>query len=75
MLAVIGCCAVPRIMQMTRTSRPTSSEASWMALLNGDAVAGDFHQYCIVDRVGMTVMYEPMVKDQATARPTGQGSG
>jgi len=36
------------------------------------AVAGDFNQYCIVDRVGMTVMYEPMVKDAATARPTGQ---
>jgi HK97 family phage major capsid protein len=36
------------------------------------AVAGDFSQYAIVDRVGMTVMYEPMVKDAATARPTGQ---
>jgi HK97 family phage major capsid protein len=36
------------------------------------AVAGDFSQYAIVDRVGMSVMYEPMVKDSATARPTGQ---
>lgn len=36
------------------------------------AVAGDFQQYLIVDRVGMSVMYEPMVKDSATARPTGQ---
>jgi HK97 family phage major capsid protein len=36
------------------------------------AVAGDFSQYAIVDRVGMTVMYEPMVKDATTARPTGQ---
>lgn len=36
------------------------------------AVAGDWNQYCIVDRVGMSVMYEPMVKDSATARPTGQ---
>ncbi|HWU47215.1 MAG TPA: phage major capsid protein [Humibacter sp.] len=36
------------------------------------AVAGDFDQFAIVDRVGMTVMYEPMVKDSATARPTGQ---
>lgn len=36
------------------------------------AVAGDWNQYLIVDRVGMTVMYEPMVKDSATARPTGQ---
>lgn len=29
-------------------------------------------EYVIVDRVGMRVMYEPMVLDQATARPTGQ---
>jgi HK97 family phage major capsid protein len=36
------------------------------------AVAGDFNQYAIVDRIGMTVAYEPMVKDSATARPTGQ---
>ena len=36
------------------------------------AVAGDFSQFYIVDRVGMTVMYEPMVKDTATGRPTGQ---
>ena len=36
------------------------------------AVAGDFQQYAIVDRVGMSVMYEPMVKDSSTARPTGQ---
>ena len=36
------------------------------------AVAGDWNQFCVVDRVGMTVMYEPMVKDSATARPTGQ---
>jgi len=37
------------------------------------AVYGDFRQFCIVDRIGMSVMYEPMVKDQATGRPTGQG--
>ena len=37
------------------------------------AVYGDFKQYAIVDRIGMSVMYEPMVTDQATARPTGQG--
>lgn len=37
------------------------------------AVYGDFQQYAIVDRIGMSVMYEPMVKDQATGRPTGQG--
>lgn len=37
------------------------------------AVYGDFNQYAIVDRIGMSVLYEPMVKDQATGRPTGQG--
>jgi HK97 family phage major capsid protein len=37
------------------------------------AVYGDFSQYAIVDRIGMSVMYEPMIKDTATGRPTGQG--
>lgn len=37
------------------------------------AVYGDFRQYAIVDRIGMSVMYEPMVKDITTGRPTGQG--
>jgi HK97 family phage major capsid protein len=37
------------------------------------AVYGDFQQYAIVDRIGMSVMYEPMVKDTSTGRPTGQG--
>jgi HK97 family phage major capsid protein len=37
------------------------------------AVYGDFQQYAIVDRIGMSVMYEPMVKDITTGRPTGQG--
>ena len=33
---------------------------------------GDFSQYLIVDRIGMSVLYEPMVKGTANARPTGQ---
>lgn len=37
------------------------------------AVYGDFKQYAIVDRIGMSVLYEPMVKDVTTGRPTGQG--
>jgi HK97 family phage major capsid protein len=37
------------------------------------AVFGDFSQYIIVDRVGVSLIYEPLVKDQATALPTGQG--
>ncbi len=36
-------------------------------------VYGDFSQYAIVDRVGMSVMYEPMIKDVTTGRPVGQG--
>jgi HK97 family phage major capsid protein len=35
-------------------------------------VAGDFSKYQIVDRLGMTVVFNPMLMDQATARPTGQ---
>jgi HK97 family phage major capsid protein len=37
------------------------------------SVYGDFRQYAIVDRIGMSVMYEPMIKDTSTGRPTGQG--
>ena len=37
------------------------------------AVYGDFSQYAIVDRIGMSVMYEPMIKDITSGRPTGQG--
>lgn len=32
----------------------------------------DMSNYVIVDRVGMTVMYEPMVKSTSNNRPTGQ---
>ena len=35
------------------------------------AVAGDFSQYTIVDGIGMSLLYEPMVKG-ANQRPTGQ---
>ena len=50
----------------------STSLSGTVATGNKIAVAGDFSQYLIVDRVGMSVMYEPMVKDSATARPTGQ---
>lgn len=33
----------------------------------------DGNQYVIVDRIGMSVLYEPMIKDTSTGRPTGQG--
>lgn len=34
-------------------------------------LAGDFSEYCIVDRVGLSVLYEPMVKG-SNQRPTGE---
>jgi HK97 family phage major capsid protein len=37
-----------------------------------EAIFGDFRQFIIVDRVGVSMIYEPLIKDQATARPTGQ---
>jgi HK97 family phage major capsid protein len=50
------------------TSTPTYALTAATKL----AVYGDFSQYAIVDRIGMSVMYEPMVKG-ATFRPTGSG--
>jgi HK97 family phage major capsid protein len=43
------------------------------ALTTGQKIAiyGDFSQFYIVDRVGVSLMYEPMVKG-ASQRPTGQ---
>ncbi len=35
-------------------------------------LAGNFKQFYIVDRVGMSIMYEPMVKSTGNGRPTGQ---
>lgn len=41
------------------------------ASTNDILLAGDFSNYLIVDRVGMTVAYEPLVKG-ANGRPTGE---
>lgn len=35
-------------------------------------LVGNFSEYYIVDRVGMSVIYEPMVKSTGNGRPTGQ---
>jgi HK97 family phage major capsid protein len=35
-------------------------------------LVGDFEQYVVVDRVGMSVLYDPMVKSTGNGRPTGQ---
>jgi len=37
-----------------------------------EAIYGDFNQFIICDRVGVSMIYEPLVKDTATGRPTGQ---
>ena len=44
------------------------------ALTSGNllAVMGDFGQFFIVDRVGVSLIYEPLVKDATTGRPMGQ---
>lgn len=33
---------------------------------------GDFQHYCITDRIGTTIMFEPMVKSTSNGRPSGQ---
>jgi HK97 family phage major capsid protein len=35
-------------------------------------LAGDFSQYYIVDRVGMSVIYDPVIRSTGNNRPTGQ---
>jgi HK97 family phage major capsid protein len=39
-----------------------------------EAIFGDFGQYIICDRVGVSMIYEPLVKDTGTGRPTGQAA-
>jgi len=36
-------------------------------------LAGNFAEFYIIDRVGMSVIYDPMVKSTGSGRPTGQG--
>ncbi|WP_433114282.1 phage major capsid protein [Micromonospora sp. CA-246542] len=49
----------------------SSTIASTLTTGSKIAVYGDFSQYAIVDRIGMSLMYEPMIKG-ANERPTGQ---
>lgn len=58
-------------------SAMSSTTATAATGTTGSAVVlvGDFNQYVIVDRVGATIVFEPMVTSQATATvgmPTGQ---
>lgn len=51
-----------------------SASAMESAVTTGGLVllAGDFSQYYIVDRIGMTVQYNPMVMGRTNSRPTGE---
>jgi HK97 family phage major capsid protein len=50
----------------------STTMASTLTSTNLLAIMGDFGQFFIVDRVGVSLIYEPLVKDQSTARPSGQ---
>lgn len=50
----------------------SSTVASTITTGSKIAVYGDFSQYAIVDRIGMSVLYEPLVKGVTNQRPTGQ---
>lgn len=51
----------------------STSMASVLTTGTKIAVYGDFSQYAIVDRIGMSVLYEPMVKGTGGILPSGQG--
>ncbi len=51
----------------------SSAMTSVVANGNNILLAGDFSQYYIIDRIGMSVIYDPLVKTTASgAAPTGQ---
>jgi HK97 family phage major capsid protein len=55
--------------------QPTYEASAMTGVVTGGAnvlLAGNFAEYYIVDRVGMAVMYDPIVKG-TNGRPTGQG--
>jgi HK97 family phage major capsid protein len=51
----------------------STSMVSTITTGSKNLLLGDFSQYYIVDRIGMSVIYEPLLQDQATGRPAGQG--
>ena len=36
------------------------------------AILGDFKNYKIIDRIGMEILYEPMIRSTGSNTPTGQ---
>jgi HK97 family phage major capsid protein len=56
--------------------QPTYEASAMTGVVTNGAnvlLAGNFAEYYIVDRVGMSVIYDPMVKSTGNGRPTGQG--
>lgn len=49
-----------------------SSMTSVVGNGNNILLVGDFSQYYIVDRIGMSVIYDPLIRSTGNNRPTGQ---
>lgn len=52
----------------------SSSMSATKSVGSLEAIFGDFSQYIICDRVGVSMIYEPLIKDTSTGRPTGQAA-
>jgi HK97 family phage major capsid protein len=52
----------------------STTMSSTKAVGSLEAIFGDFSQYIICDRVGVSMIYEPLIKDTTTGRPTGQAA-
>jgi HK97 family phage major capsid protein len=55
-----------------RRYRESTTMVSTTTTGSKNLLLGDFSQYYIADRLGMQVLYEPMVKSTANGRPSGQ---
>jgi HK97 family phage major capsid protein len=49
-----------------------SSMTGTVANGNNILLAGDFSEYYIIDRIGMSVIYDPLIRSTGNNRPTGQ---
>lgn len=62
----------PRPRMLGHEILESSAMTSTAATGNNILFAGNFLDYYIVDRLGVTMIYNNMIMDQATGRPTGQ---
>jgi HK97 family phage major capsid protein len=56
-----------------RPAYESSAMAGTLTTSSFSILAGDFSEYLIYDRLGLTLLYEPIMKGVTTGRPTGQG--